>query len=81
MCAYYDAGLPCGECLNLDSCGTCTEKGLLKGWMCPVCGRGVSPYVAVCLCGTTSLPPLTFHLAPYKPWDYTVTCGGSTCGL
>lgn len=22
----------------------------MKGWICPVCGRGLSPYTAVCPC-------------------------------
>ena len=34
--------------------GTATAKSYnapaMQGWICPVCGRGVSPYTAVCPC-------------------------------
>ena len=27
-----------------------THDSTLKGWVCPVCGRGLSPYTAICPC-------------------------------
>ena len=34
--------------------GTATAKSYnvpaMQGWICPVCGKGVSPYTAVCPC-------------------------------
>ena len=94
MCAYYDAGLPCGECecgneFEVVSCPegfkvecTCKkeQEHRLKGWVCPVCGVGVSPYITFCPCHSTPLPLLVYYPAPQKPLDYTITCG-SSCGL
>lgn len=37
-----------------------------KGWICPVCGRGVAPNVKVCPC--KSEPIYVSH--PIYPWIY-----------
>lgn len=43
--------------------GTATEKSYrvpaMQGWVCPVCGRGLSPYTSVCPC------------KDFKGWDIT----------
>ena len=30
------------------------------GWVCPVCGRGLSPMIAYCPCKTTAYTPPSF---------------------
>ena len=27
-----------------------TEKAMIYGWICPVCGKGISPYISYCNC-------------------------------
>lgn len=51
---------------QMDDCGDCNKKVETEqtkpqfvGWLCPVCGRGNSPFSAVCPC---------------KGWDNTITC-------
>ena len=52
----------------------------LKGWLCPACGKGLSPYVAVCPCKAgTQIPTIIPTFAPqpyyvpfyYPQWTYT----------
>jgi uncharacterized OB-fold protein len=54
----------------------------MEGWKCPVCGRGLSPYVTVCPCdgqgqryeyGSTTNP----LVACQHDWDYSVTSTAS----
>jgi hypothetical protein len=33
----------------MDNCQMCKPKGML-GWVCPVCGRGNSPFSSTCPC-------------------------------
>lgn len=36
-----------------------SKPPLMMGWVCPVCGAGVSPYITLCPCKPNSLyPPL-----------------------
>ena len=48
---------------QMDECETCKPKGML-GWICPVCGRGNSPFSSSCPC-------VIFQQFPNWP----VTCG------
>jgi len=48
----------------INSCETCKPKGML-GWICPVCGRGNSPFSSSCPCTPF---PVTY---PGHP----ITCG------
>lgn len=50
-------------CLNcekkdgaIDTCEICKPKGML-GWICPVCGRGNSPFNSFCPCKAFSSYP------------------------
>ena len=89
----------CEKCVRLGSCDSCTtsvDKGTLKGWECPVCGVGVSPYVTSCPCVTPPIfvcdpqyMPVYAHTGDEFPQRYIVTCGDqadkaygkSSCGL
>ncbi len=58
--------LTCGKTDEaIDSCETCKPKGML-GWICPVCGRGNSPFSSSCPCTPF---PLTYPGYP------TINCG------
>lgn len=46
----------------IDSCETCKPKGML-GWVCPVCGRGNSPFSSFCPCKSFQSYP-TFAGSP-----------------
>jgi hypothetical protein len=67
----------------------------VQGWVCPVCGKGNSPYNTVCPCGgrvypwVNPYPPIDPWTTPYPhdPWSrpYKITWedprwpGGPTC--
>lgn len=57
--------LDCGKTDEaIDSCERCKPKGML-GWICPVCGRGNSPFSSSCPC-------VSFQQFPTMP----ITCQG-----
>jgi hypothetical protein len=83
MCEYYLKGT-CegGSCTECEDCGN-KEKHRLKGWECPVCGAGVSPYVTFCSHGTTLSPQIfryspTFTSTPEALYPYIVTSSGAS---
>lgn len=52
--------------------------GEQKGWICPVCGRGVAPWVDYCPCraGTgITYGTGTLNLPEYDLTKYTTNCG------
>ena len=42
-------GHECWDCKNKKESQKQSNAGL-AGWICPVCGRGLSPYTSVCPC-------------------------------
>lgn len=30
--------------------GNENKNGMIYGWICPVCGKGISPYISYCNC-------------------------------
>jgi len=54
-CIYCQKELTTGDMDNL-VCRACKDKqlannpGEIRGWICPVCGRGLSPYTQMCPC-------------------------------
>jgi hypothetical protein len=86
----------CEHCKREDAVAATEEEHRLKGWECPVCGAGVSPYVTSCPCKEVSQPvcdpqymPVYSNTRDDFPQRYIVTCGGhsntvygkSSCGL
>lgn len=56
------------------------KTGGMVGWICPVCGRGLSPFTSVCPCKPFT-PTITY--VPYRYYSgptctYTTTTGTST---
>ena len=51
--------LTCGKTDEaMDECEKCNPKGML-GWICPVCGRGNSPFSSLCPCKSFPTYPIT----------------------
>jgi hypothetical protein len=40
----------------LELCNCHAEDDGAVGWVCPLCGRGLSPYMAVCPCKARNFP-------------------------
>lgn len=38
------------------------QKPKMVGWICPVCGRGVSPFTSVCPCNAGEGWKITCHI-------------------
>lgn len=56
--------LTCGKTDEaIDNCDTCRPKVML-GWICPVCGRGNSPFSSVCPCTSFIVQPITCQGMP-----------------
>jgi hypothetical protein len=49
-----------------------TPVGGLTGWICPVCGRGLSPYTSSCPCAINR--EITYGTGTAVPQFGTVTC-------
>ena len=65
----------CNGLISGTSKSTCAKKCIcppeteLKGWICPVCGTGLSPFMSYCPCkdtGTISVFPEILHFE-HKP--------------
>ncbi len=65
----------------------------IQGWICPVCGKGLSPYTSSCPCIVHDTPPLLRPNIPCNPNPYytgtpnpnypsfIVTCEGDDDGI
>ena len=55
-----------------------------KGWICPICGRGVAPTVKVCPCkGEYKYVPYPVYpwvYPSYPKWWSEITCKPNTTG-
>jgi DNA-directed RNA polymerase subunit RPC12/RpoP len=55
------------------------DFGKQEGWVCPVCGRGVAPWVDVCPCQGSEMKITygtgTLNLPEYDLTKYTTNCG------
>lgn len=51
---------------------------LTQGWICPVCGAGVSPFVEVCPNCKKYYYTYPDIYTPPTPWKPIITCGGTT---
>lgn len=49
------------------------SNGGLYGWICPVCGRGNSPYNSTCPC-----KPVNWEFTCGPQWKYVYTTGTGT---
>jgi len=57
------------------SVSTTMNKPVQYGWVCPVCGRGNSPFTSTCPC-----KPINWELTCGPLWKYTwttTTTGGT----
>lgn len=56
---------------EIDSCERCKPKGML-GWICPVCGRGNSPFSLSCPCTPFPQYPITCEMPGFNPENPTI---------
>lgn len=63
--------------------GQFTISPVSVGWKCPVCGRGVAPFLSVCPC----VPPTYYPMPMYPPYPWVPSywptwshSNGTNCG-
>ena len=51
---FYDTG----ESTAIQEICTCWKDSGITGWICPVCGAGLSPFTTICPCTQTTYLPI-----------------------
>ncbi len=64
-----------------ESVSTTVNKPVQYGWVCPVCGRGNSPFTSTCPCKPINWEPTNWEPTAYRlPWEWMKTYATTSTG-